>query len=115
MKPERYWIDALEKVQREGVCRSCRSGYWLQFAHVIERKHDQRMQMDDGSWITYVDPIDGIPLCQDCHRNYDARSLDILPLLTYEEQAAAVALVGITRAVHRMTGQREYVSAATIA
>lgn len=106
---ERYWVDALEKVQREGVCRVCKSGYWVQFAHVLGRKYDQRMTMDDGSEITYVDPIDGIPLCVDCHRKYDARELSILAVLSYEEQAAAVALVGIVRATHRLTAQREYI------
>lgn len=115
MGPERYWDDARAKVDREGACRACKSGYMLQFAHVIAQRHDQSMVMDDGSTIRYVDAIDGVPLCIDCHAKYDRRELDLLALLTYEEQAAAVALVGIVRALHRITGQRAYVPVELVA
>ena len=45
-----------------------------------------------------------IPLCRDaygqgCHREYDEHRLEVLPLLTLEEQAHAVSHVGISRAL----------------
>jgi hypothetical protein len=48
-----------------------------------------------------------IPLCRDAHRAFDAHRLDILPLLTHEEQAHAVSHLGIVAAYHRLTGRRE--------
>ena len=45
-----------------------------------------------------------IPLCRTAHEAYDAHELDILPLLTYDEQAHAVGHLGILRALERITG-----------
>lgn len=103
---ERYWTAARDKVRREGRCRVCGTTYGLQFAHTIGRKHDQCVELEDGSWAVFVDPDDGIPLCAEDHSAYDRRQLTILPVLTHDEQAAAVAHVGIERALHRLTGQR---------
>lgn len=47
-----------------------------------------------------------IGLCRHAHRAYDEHELDILGLLTLEEQAHAVAHLGIARAYRRLTGQR---------
>jgi hypothetical protein len=48
--------------------------------------------------------LDIVPLCPQHHREYDARTLDLLPYLTLAEQAAAVEHVGIVRALRRLSG-----------
>jgi hypothetical protein len=50
------------------------------------------------------DPLCAIPLCRVLHEGYDRHELDILPLLTYEEQAHAVGHLGLLRALNRITG-----------
>lgn len=105
MKPPRYWDAAVAKRDREQVCRACGSQFWLQCAHVSGREYDEVIDLDDGTSVRFVEPADCVPLCIDCHRAYDARELDLLPHLTYEEQAAAVAHLGIVRALHRTSGQ----------
>lgn len=53
-----------------------------------------------------VDAVDVVPLCLrddgGCHRLYDSRKLDLLPFLSYAEQAAAVKKVGIIAATKRI-------------
>lgn len=91
---------AREKVDSEGACRLATS--WgalpcdgrLEAAHVVERRYD-----DEPS----VPPVDVIPLCSFHHGRYDARRVSILAELTLEEQAAAVAKLGIIRALKRLT------------
>lgn len=94
----RSWKAAREKVDREGECRVCGGGHDLQSAHVIGRVYDP----PDGK----VRPVDIVPLCANCHQKYDARSLDLLPCLSHDEQAAAVGHVGIVAAYQRTTGER---------
>lgn len=103
---ERWWGDARAKVEREGRCRLCPEVAGLQFAHTIARTHDQRVELEDGSIAIYVDPDDGVPLCRQCHYDYDMRRVSLLEVLTLNEQAAAVAHVGILRALHRLSGHR---------
>lgn len=103
---ERYWEGALEKVRREGRCRLCPEVYDLQCAHTVARKHDEAVELEDGTHAIFVDPDDVIPLCPACHAAYDHRRVSILEVLTLREQAAAVAHLGIVRALHRLTGQR---------
>lgn len=76
----------------------CGVGDSLQAAHTVGRTHDPA----DGK----VRPRDIVPLCPACHMRYDGRALDLLPYLTYDEQAAAVEHLGIIRAMHRLTGSR---------
>lgn len=104
---ERYWDGALEKIRREGRCRLCPEVYGLQAAHTIARKHDEAVELEDGTLARFVDPDDVIPLCAKCHLDYDARRVNILPVLTPREQSAAVAHIGIVRAYVRFTGQRD--------
>lgn len=104
-KPERYWLAAIEKRDREARCRCCSSRDWLEAAHTIARSYDEVVDLEDGSSILFVDPDDTVPLCRECHRLYDARELCLLPVLTLDEQAAAVRHVGIERALHRLSGQ----------
>lgn len=95
----RDWLAAREKVDHEGKCRVCRqhAGPFLHIeaAHVMGRRHDPTQS---------VRPEDVVPLCRECHRLYDAHALDLLPHLSYAEQAAAVELVGMERARVRIVG-----------
>lgn len=104
-KPERYWLAAIEKRDREARCRACGERYALQAAHTIGRSYDERVELEDGSVILFVDPDLIVPLCVTCHRDYDARELCLLPVLTLDEQAAAVRCIGIERSLHRLSGQ----------
>lgn len=99
MAPKRRdWKLARAKVDAEGECRVCNRGDGLEAAHVIGRVHDPA----DGK----VRPVDVIPLCGACHRNYDGRNLDLLPYLTHDEQAAAVGHLGIIGALRRISGRQ---------
>lgn len=103
----RYWDEAIAKRDREGRCRVCGSQFFLQAAHTLARSFDERVPLEDGTVMIYVEPDDVVPLCETHHRDYDMRRLSLLPYLTYDEQAAAVAHVGIVRALHRLTAHRE--------
>lgn len=108
---------ARAKVEQEGRCRiavaalrvdlgekygPCQGP--LEAAHVVERRYD-----DEPT----VPPSDVIPLCSFHHARYDARRISVLEFLTPEEQAAAVAKLGIVRALKRTTsGQTETVERA---
>ena len=102
----RDWTAARAKVAIERRCRVCGSDRNVQAAHVIGRRHD-RMGPDGR---IFVDPLEIVPLCLECHDRYDGRAhgerLDLLPYLTLLEQAAAVALVGLEVARKRLTGKR---------
>lgn len=103
---KREWHDALMKVASEGRCRVCGRVESVQAAHVIGRRHD-----DAGG---RVDPRDIVPLCSrtpegagGCHQAYDdARTLDVLPYLTLEEQSRAALHVGLVGALRRTTNTR---------
>lgn len=96
----------MEKIRREGRCRLCPEVYDLEAAHTVARKHDDVFELEDGTLAIFVDPDDVIPLCRACHAEYDARRVSILEVLSLREQAAAVAHLGVVRALHRLTGQR---------
>lgn len=87
----RNWQTARAKVDREGECRLCSSHYDLQAAHVVPRSIGGE-QLEEST----------VPLCAECHRKFDAHELDLLPALTYAEQAEAVRLIGISRAYRRL-------------
>ena len=95
----RDWKAARGKVDDEGECRVCRTPHDLQAAHVIGRSHDPA----SGK----VRPVDVVPLCGPCHRQYDAHDLSLLPYLTPAEQAAAVEHVGLVGAYRRTGATRE--------
>jgi hypothetical protein len=90
----RAWGNARAKVEREGKCRVCKATGRLEAAHTISRSYDRAVVRDD----------DIVPLCDTCHRKYDARTLDLIPYTTYAEQASAVSHVGISRALKRLGG-----------
>jgi cytochrome c553 len=96
----RQWANAWAKVLEEGQCRACGSTQILDPCHVIPRS---RVGPPDGE-----DPLNIIVLCRLCHqRQHNGTGLDILPLLSLEEQSYVVGLVGIAEAFRRTTGVRE--------
>lgn len=111
MRVERYWSGAIEKVRREGRCRLCPEVFGLQAAHTIGRRYDEKAELEDGTSAIFVDPDDIVPLCRVCHSAYDRREVSLLEVLTLDEQAAAVSHIGIWRAAHRLTGQRDVLAA----
>lgn len=89
----RDWTQAVEKCREEGACRKCgRSDLPIDPAHVTPRSR--------GAGVT-ADEV--VPLCRPCHTLYDAGRLELLPVLTTEEQVAAVEHVGIAEAYRRTT------------
>lgn len=106
MAVKRTWTEARAKVDQEGVCRACGASDRLEAAHTAGQKHDP----PDGR----VRAVDIIPLCGQlsrnrCHPLYDAHELNILPLLSYAEQAAVVEHLGIDRALHRLTSGQNWI------
>jgi len=100
----RDWKEARAKVDREGCCRVCQSTVDVQAAHVVGRRNDELIIGPRGGRRRRVAAVDVIPLCPGCHGRYDRRVLDLLPYLTWEEQAAAVAACGLAGAVRRICG-----------
>ena len=79
---------AREKVEREGRCRVCHGTRGLEAAHLWRRS-----QGASG----FDNPDEIVPLCNalrgaGCHEAFDAGSLDLLGLLTVDEELAAVRL-----------------------
>jgi len=97
----RNWKEARQKVEREGFrCRVCRSSFQVEAAHVIPRS----LAPGVGTNMS-ADNI--VPLCRECHVEYDQHRLDLLPALTLPEQVAAVRQAGgIALAYRRTTNQR---------
>jgi cytochrome c553 len=99
MSVKRSWTTARAKVAAEGQCRSCSSTQLLDACHVIPRS-----RITVGG----EDPRNIIPLCRLCHQQqHNGTGLDILPLLSLDEQSYIVGLVGIPEAYRRATGSRE--------
>jgi predicted restriction endonuclease len=101
MKRKRDMAHAWGKVVEEAQCRACSSTQILDPAHIVARS---RIGPNGGA----ENPLNIIPLCRLCHRQFDhGTGLDILPLLSLEEQSYVVSLVGIAEAFRRTTGVRE--------
>ena len=96
-KAKRDWTAPLAKIASERVCRVCKSTP-VDPAHIIPRS---RVAPGAGE-----DPLNVVPLCRRHHAAFDAHRFDLVPYLTREEQANAVALVGISEAMRRLTGSR---------
>lgn len=93
---KRDWTEAWLKVRSEGHCRVCGSVFQLDPAHVIDRSIGGKQEADSI-----------VPLCRSCHDAYDGsgpngQTLDLLPHLTKDEQAEAVRVLGLTRALARL-------------
>lgn len=95
--PKRVWTAMREKCDTEGRCRYCGRPN-PEAAHIIPRS---RVKPGIGE-----DARNCIPLDRPCHVAYDQGRLDILPVLTREEQAYAVELVGLYEAYRRTTNER---------
>jgi predicted restriction endonuclease len=92
------WGPAWDKVAEEGQCRNCASTQLVDPAHLVPRSRLTKGVMD---------PLNIIPLCRLCHQQFDhGTGLDILPLLSLDEQSYIVGLVGIAEAFRRATGER---------
>jgi hypothetical protein len=64
----------------------------VEAAHVIGRANDRPKNLE-GTRL-WVDPDAVIPLCRDHHTAYDSHELDVLAVLTLEEQLRAVEDAG---------------------
>lgn len=93
---KRDWSQARAKVAEEGRCRSCGRSQDLEAAHVIPRS---RIGPKGGA----EDPRNICPLCRRCHRAQHDGKLELLPLLSLEEQGYIAGLVGIEEARRRVT------------
>lgn len=93
---KRDWSKARAKVTEEGRCRSCGHAQGLEAAHVVPRS-----RVTVGG----EDPRNIVPLCGLCHGAQHAGRLELLPLLTREEQSYVVSLVGIAEAFRRTTSR----------
>lgn len=76
---------------RGAVCRSCGADHSTP-AHCVDRS------LGGCDSVLCV-----IPLCVVCHRAYDLHELDVLPLLSREEQAHAAGHLGLIGALERTT------------
>lgn len=101
----RDWQAARTKVDAERCCRCCGSVMRVEAAHTLGREHDEAPPLRGGDdWRyrrpTIVHPDRIIPLCgpatdtTTCHGKQHAGRLDVLRLLTLDEQLQAVADAG---------------------
>ena len=98
----RDWADARAKIARERYCRRCGRPPPLEAAHTLGRRYDKPKP---GRKTTWVNPLDVIALCSECHRRYDAHEFGILTILTRAELDRATAL-DRGYAVRRLRGPR---------
>lgn len=118
MSVQRDWSAARAKVDEKGRCRACgldvfqlaELGRSLEAAHTIGRVHDEP-RPEVSETILWVNPDHVVELCgpatstDTCHAAYDGHRLDLLPLMTTDEQVAAVRCAGtIAAAVKRLSG-----------
>lgn len=115
-KPRRDWSDARAKVDAEGACRLRRglSSYTcegkLEAAHIIGREHDPLMGMVAGrdSKALWVRPVSILPLCSVHHGAYDRHEVDVLHVLSLDEQLTAVEDAGSVESMRRRTAPTAY-------
>ena len=121
-QPDRDWRDARQKIDGT-YCRLCtEDNPNVEAAHVIGRENDRPKPCEgchgtggdafDGGesgsmvcWsceglgsqkpdVLWVNPDSVIPLCRPHHTAYDHHEIDVLPVLTFEEQVQAVKDAG---------------------
>lgn len=103
-EPKRDWTDARAKVEEEGCCRICkRSDRKLEAAHILGREHDEPKvrQASAGGVILkelYVHPNRVVPLCgpfpEGCHGDVEYHRVNLVHVLTLDEQLQAVKDAG---------------------
>lgn len=108
--------DARDKVEEEGVCRACEipdgsyvdgQRVWLEAAHIVPKElSDEWLEGPRGGLIRHVPRAAVVPLCAPnrCHAAQHASRLDLLPVLTREEEVFVVRCVGLGEAYRRTTG-----------
>jgi predicted restriction endonuclease len=93
----RDWTSARAKVEVEGECRSCgirdgarfmsADGFWarsrIEAAHLWPRSRGGSQEADGI-----------LPLCGDCHSRFDSHRLDVLGVLSLDEQIELVRQAG---------------------
>lgn len=84
------------KIADEGRCRSCGVPHAI---HPLDAAHTIPKSL--GGKATY-DSV--IPLCRACHDAQHRREIELLPLMTREEEMEAVRAVGLARAYRYLTG-----------
>jgi hypothetical protein len=89
---KRDWTAAWDKVREEGACRACGTTEGLDPAHIVPRSAAVK-----GT----EDPRNIVPLCRHDHDAQHAGRLELLGLLTKEEQGYIAGLVGIEEARRR--------------
>jgi hypothetical protein len=99
-RPSRGFTPASKEQRRAVAGRACLvcASTPVDAAHLIDRS------LGSGD-----DPRDVVPLCRRHHREYDQGALDLLPYLEPRyrtELARAVELVGLLRALARVTNHR---------
>lgn len=90
----RDWRAARAKVDAEGACRACGGVHGLEAAHVVPRS---RVAAGPGE-----DDRNIVPLCRRCHQLQHAGRLSLGSLLTVDERAYVVGLVGVGEAERRL-------------
>jgi hypothetical protein len=102
--PKRSCFTPASEAQKEKVARQCSRVWQLDWAEdeaIIDPAH---IVSRAKGGCDHEDCI--VPLPRMAHRLYDRGELDILPYLTLDEQAHAVAHLGILGALRRTTGER---------
>lgn len=87
-----------DKIRDEGKCRSCGvpdTIHGLDPAHCIAKSIGGKNNYDSV-----------IPLCRACHDAQHRHEIDLLPLMTREEQVEAVRAIGLARAYRYLTNNR---------
>jgi hypothetical protein len=92
---------ARAKAEEQG-CRICGSTFTVEAAHILSRA---RIKPGPAEDLRNIVGLCGFRGC-DAHRSFDEGSLDLLPFLTFAEQAYAVELVGMAEAFQRITNTR---------
>lgn len=109
---KRDWRSARAKVDGEGRCRVCKESWGLQTAHVIGREHDldsrNGLVPNGDSNAYFVRPDRVIPLCGTCHTAYDRHEVEVLHVLTLDEQLQAVRDAGSVESMRRRTAPLAY-------
>lgn len=93
---KRNWEAAHAKIREEGACRACGTTQNLDACHVIPRS---RLTAQEGA----EDPRNIVPLCRRDHESQHSGRLELLGLLTLQEQGYIASLVGIEEARRRTT------------
>lgn len=99
-QPKREWTFARRKVEEEGACRICGDTRDLHAAHILGREHDKKRLNGDREFgpLWFVEPVRVVPLGGEfgcgCHGRYDRHEVDLLPVLTLDEQLQAVKDAG---------------------